>query len=270
MQMGLPNFIKKCFTGSTHNINVNIVKTNQLNVNANGFLSEFNKSLLEQSQGKLSAQQLTHTTAINYLKSMPPEVCNRPYLNEIVEAPVWNEKNGSVPCLVVVSSTEKQLALCYFEISADNSRCTIHLLCSNYKPEANGNEPQLKLGALLMRYVITLVAHLYKDLKEVFLIAETESASLPKLVNYYQQFNFIPVNKQYQSGEYNISQQRMVLNVTTCQNVTTSQNAGANKKYVKYQNRKYLVRLDGKKKQYIISKGETVYLKNVKHTKLHV
>jgi hypothetical protein len=104
-------------------------------------------------------------------------------------------------------------------------------------------------------------------LKFLFLIAETDSNNLEKLINYYKEFNFIPVDQPRPSG--NITQQKMVLNVSTLSQCAV-QKAGASKQYVKYQNRKYLVRHDSKNKEYILSKGEVIHLKNVKHTKLHV
>ena len=271
--MGLKGLLKKCFIGSTHNINVNVVKTDQLNEDqvqyiSNGFLTELQDLLRKKG---LDAMQFTGEKAIKFLNQIPPDVCNRDYLNEILDAPVWNKAFGTLPYLTIISKGNAYTAFCYFEVSKDKKRCTIHLLCSNYKEQTNDNEPRLKLGALLMKYVITLVANIFKDLTEVFLVAETDEEHLQKLVDYYKEFNFIPVGRPSPSGDNNIFQQKMSLTVST---ISTTQhcvqNAGENKQYVMYQNRKYLVRHDSKKKAYILSKGEVIHLKNVKHTKLHV
>ena len=262
--MGLKGLLKKCFIGSTHDININIVNTDKLNEDAvkYTFISKLQQSL---DMKGLSVFQFEGQRAISNLGGLT-DVCNKEYLDDILLSPVWKEKNGTVPYVTIISEGTAYKAFCYFEVSNDKTKCTIHLLCSNYKEQT---KPPLKLGALLMNYVITLVAHLYKDLREVFLIAETDRNNLEKLINYYKEFNFIPVDPAFSSGDDNIFQQKMVLNVSTLSQCAV-QKGGASKQYVKYQNRKYLVRHDNKKKAYIISKGETVYLKNVKHTKLHV
>ena len=255
-----------CFAPKTrYNANSKSHNASQTNVDTirKDALQELNTQLNDKLKHlSLSAFISEGSSAVATLPSIYDEICNKEYLNDIKNSPNWNKANGTHFYLILISDNAQQhQAFCNFEISKDYKKCTIHLLCSRYKaPEINNN--QLKLGQLLMNGVIDFVKKAYEKLEEIFLIAETDQNNNTKLVDYYKQFGFVP---QGEPSNFDTLKQNMRIPIGKLQ---CTQIAGANKHYVKYQNRKYFVRLGERRKKYILVKGQTLYLKDVKHTKL--
>lgn len=215
-------------------------------------LIELNKTLLE--YGLCVSQYNKDNKLKSIMQSIPPEVCKKEYLNEVLESPVLPNNNKAEPYFLLVSEkinencVGKIVALCYYEVNENN--CTIHLLCNMYRSD------KIKLGEALMNFVINSVS---SKVKTISLIAETEKDIYHKLVDYYKKFGFIEMSGACpNNGKI---KQKLVLS-------TNSQRGGNTKEYIKYNNRKYLVRLDEKKKKYIISKGSHIYINTIKYSKL--
>jgi predicted GNAT family N-acyltransferase len=188
----------------------------------------------------------------NILQSIPTEVCNNEYLNEILESPVVSKTSESVLLLVSqktnAQGNSKIIAMCFYEVSKNN--CTLHLVCNIHHSD------QIKVGEQLIKFVIDSVR---SKVKTMSLVAKTEQ-NLSRLVEYYKKFGF---SELAESCIYDgIAKQRLQLRFNS-----NNQSGGITKDFIKYNNRKYLVRTDDKKKKYIISKGSHIYMSTIKYTK---
>lgn len=190
------------------------------------------------------------------LQSIPPQVCNKEYLNEILESPIFSNQIGTNAYLLLVSKQSnitgcnEIVAICYYEVSQTN--CTIHLVCNMYRSD------EIKVGEALINFVINSVS---STVKTISLVAETEEAVFHKLVNYYKKFGFTEISGI--SSNDGIQKQRLEMKTNR-----NSQSGGISKDFIKYNNRKYLVRVDDKKKRFIISKGTRIYINTIKYTKM--
>lgn len=188
------------------------------------------------------------------LQSIPQDVCNKDYLNEILESPVLSTRSD--PFLLLVSQQPNAngcsqiVALCYYEVSDTN--CTIHLVCNKFRSN------EIKVGEALMTFVIKSVSN---TVNTVSLIAETEETVFKNLINYYKKFGFTEIS----GVASNDGKKKQRLQLTINRN---SQSGGITKEFIKYNNRKYLVRVDEKKKKYIISKGSHIHINAIKYTRL--
>jgi predicted GNAT family N-acyltransferase len=179
------------------------------------------------------------------LQSIPSDVCNKEYLNEILSNPVLSKTSESV-LLLVSQGNSKIVAMCFYEVSKSTLNCTLHLVCNVHQSE------QIKVGKKLIDFVIESVR---SKVNTISLVAETEQ-NLSKLVNYYKtNFGFNELGESCNND--GTMKQRLHLNLS----------GGITKQFIKYNNRKYLVRTDNKKKRYIISKGSHIYVNTIKYTK---
>jgi hypothetical protein len=201
------------------------------------FVNELNNLL--GPNNNLSVAQYTGDMAYSMMQGIPDNVCNKDYLNEILQDPV-RTKNYDVYLLLVYHSMSP-VALCYYEVSKSSNVCTIHLLCNGNK--ASTDEKEIRLGALLMRVVILSISKIYKELKAFQLVAEAEENTLSKLVSYYSEFGFQATGLSSSNGS--IAQQTMTLQVGQ-----TNQCNDAPKEYITYKIRRSLVKKDANKKLY--------------------
>jgi hypothetical protein len=145
----------------------------------------------------------------------------------------------------------KIVAICFYEVSTDTNNCTLHLVCNTHRSE------QIKVGEQLIKFVIDSVR---SKVKTMSLVAETEEDVFPKLVDYYKRFGF--TESCDSRNDDGITKQKLQLRFNS-----NNQSGGITKDFIKYNNRKYLVRTDDKKKKYIISKGSHIYMSTIKYTK---
>ena len=230
-------------------------------------LSELNHTLSIEGLSVAQYNNKENKRLRSILGSVPDSVCgNRKYLMDIIEMPAFSDSNDVYVLLVSTfpnaNLTSKIVAVCYYEVSKINKNCTIHLICNNHRSTHQTNS--IKVGEALITFVIKSVQS-RGIINTITLVAETKKEDFHKLVSYYKKFGFQETTTVHGSMDDDSTQkQTLSLDISKCNN----QSGGKKRDYIQYNKRKYLVRINDKKKKYIMSKGVRIYLNTIKYSKV--